>query len=264
MIAIAGQGLHSAAYSTVRFSVRAGAVAFRVAGVETPIDELEVADTARSSAVLLRDGRRLATVEHLFAALGGLRIRSDIVIDVEGPEVPLVDGGAQRFAKELIALGPTRSRPRLRVAREATLAVGGSRYEFAISNETSVVVDVDFDHPKIERHARWDGDSSDFVARIAPARTFGFEHEVEELLARGLASHVSPESVIVLGRDRVLSAGAPYEADEPARHKLLDLVGDMYLHGGPCVGIVRASKPGHAATHEAMKQALAAGILVRD
>ena len=112
------------------------------------------------------------------------------------------------------------------------------------------------------RHASWDGAPASFRSSFAPARTFGFFREVASLAERGLASHVAAESVVVIGDD-ILSAGRPFSADEPARHKLLDLAGDLYLHGGPPLGRVRAIRPGHAATHEAVRRALETGILDR-
>src|SRR5690606_8548586 len=115
---------------------------------------------------------------------------------------------------------------------------------------------------RLERHAAWRGDPDDFRERIAPARTFGFAHELDSLLARDLARHVDPASVVVLAVDRVLSAGPPFRADEPARHKLLDLIGDLYAHGGPPAGTVHAIRPGHAATHEAVRRALEEGIVL--
>jgi len=86
--------------------------------------------------------------------------------------------------------------------------------------------------------------------------------EVEELVRRGLARHVDPASVVVLAPDAVLSAGRAFTPDEPVRHKLLDLLGDLYLHGGPPLGCVRAHRPGHAPNARALRRALAEGVLV--
>ena len=110
-------------------------------------------------------------------------------------------------------------------------------------------------------HATWSGDRADFVARIASARTFGFAHEVDALLARGLAQHVAASSVVVIAPDVIHHAGRPFTADEPARHKLLDLIGDLYAHGGPFRGRIHATRPGHAATHAAMARAREEGVI---
>lgn len=261
MIVVEGQGLHGAAPSSVTFSRIDGPSLLVRGGVDARLDALTARASARSTHV---EGRvSVATVEHLFAAIAALGARRGLRIELDGPEVPLADGGARAFADAILALGIVRGPPRLRVARDADLDVGSSRYAFRCADGVSVEVYVAFDDARIAPHARWDGDPDDFVERIAIARTFGFEREIEELAGRGLASHVSPESVVVFARGAVLAAGRPYAADEPARHKLLDLVGDLGVHGGPPWGAVSATRPGHAATHEAVRRALDAGILAQ-
>ncbi len=262
-----GQGLHTGARSRVRFTARPGPVTLQVGEASATIDALTFDGASRSTRASTRDGRpAIGTVEHLFAALGGLFVRTGLRIEIEGPEVPLVDGGARAFvdAIERLTLEPTK--PSLVVVREGTIEVGRSVYSFAPGPEREpdrvhVAVEIDFDDPRLDRRADWYGDPADFRERIAPARTFGFAHEVEALAARGLASHVAPESVVVIAAAGVLHAGRPFRFDEPARHKLLDLIGDLYGHGGPPIGSVRALRPGHAATHEAVQRALSSGLL---
>ncbi len=266
---IVGYGLHTGAPGAVAFERCEGAVVLRAGGAEVAIDALAVVGTTRSTTVASADGKiRVATIEHVLAALAGLGIHAGVAVVIEGSEAPLADGGARAYADAIATLGVASSPPRLRIVRGGTVDVGASRYELRPNDATdgeaiAVEVEVDFDRPGLASSARWTGDPEDFRTRIAVARTFGFEREVEDLLARGLASHVTPESVVVIGDARVLSAGAPFTDDEPARHKLLDLVGDLYLHGGPPIGKIRALRPGHAATHEAMRLALAEGIVRR-
>jgi UDP-3-O-[3-hydroxymyristoyl] N-acetylglucosamine deacetylase len=261
-----GRGLHGGAPASVRFVREPGGVRLRAGGHEARLAELRFDGAGRSTTATTQDGRlRVRTVEHLFAALGAMSIRDGLVVEVDGPEVPLLDGCAGTYASALAALELAPSPPVLRVVRVGTLEIGRSRYELRPPEhptDVRVTVEVDFDDMQLERHARWSGDAADFRDRIAPARTFGFEHELGELLAKGLASHVSPESVVVLGRERVLSAGPPFRPDEPARHKLLDLIGDLYGHGGPPLGSVHAFRPGHAATHEAVQRGLEEGLLM--
>jgi len=236
---------------------------FRFGGLDVPRAELRVVETTRSTTVSGSDERaRLATVEHLCAALAGLSIHEGVLIEVEGPEVPLLDGAAATWCRALRALEVPAARSRLRVAKEGEVALGSSSYRFVPSDRVRVEVEIDFDDARLASTGVWNGEVDDFVARIATARTFGFEHEVADLVERGLASHVSPEAVVVIGSDRVLCAGAPFTADEPARHKLLDLVGDLWVHGGPPRGIVSATRPGHRSTHTAMAEAIARGIVV--
>lgn len=264
-LSLTGRGLHSGAPATVRFVQEAGPVRLRSGDAEAHVAELVLDGDRRSTTAATRDGRlTIRTVEHLFAALGAMSIRDGVVVEVDGPEIPLVDGCARAFIDALrsMALGP--SPPELRVERPGAIEVGASRYELEPPRhraEIDVEVEVDFGDARIERRARWTGEPADFRERIATARTFGFEHELDELRARGLASYVAPESVVVVTRERILSAGRPFRSDELARHKLLDLVGDLYAHGGPPLGRVRASRPGHAATHEAVRRGLESGLL---
>lgn len=278
---VEGQGLHTGVPSRVVFARSRGPVLFRGFGEggrsEYRRDELEVVDTTRSTTIAPRSTARrdpppparLSTVEHLFAAFGGLSIHDGVVVDVQSSagtavtEVPLVDGGASAFVAQLRALGARPSAPSLHVVASVSIDVGTSRYELAPSDGTRLEVEIDFGDARLARGAAWSGDAEDFSARIAPARTFGFAREVPELLARGLASHVAPESVVVVGDEGIFSAGPLFTADEPARHKLLDLVGDLWLYGGPPRGVVRAFRPGHAATHEVVERALASGALVQ-
>jgi UDP-3-O-[3-hydroxymyristoyl] N-acetylglucosamine deacetylase len=258
---VRGQGLHSAAPSAVRFERREGPLTVCIGNVVLPLGELVVVDTTRATTLASRDGRvRIGTVEHAFAALGGLGIYDGMLVTFEGPEVPLADGGAAHFCDALACVRASAG-PLLRVVRDSEIVVGASKYAFERGQEVCVEVDVDFHDERLSRVARWNGDANDFRLRVAPARTFGFEHEVADLLARGLASHVARESVVVIGKECIFSAGPFFLPDEPARHKLLDLVGDMYLWGGPPRGQVRAHRPGHTATHAAMKQALHDGIV---
>lgn len=262
MMRLEGQGLHSGAPAVVSLVRTPGPLLFEVDGVCALRDRLRVVDSERSTTVATEDGLvRMATVEHLFAALAALRIDSDLRVVLEGPEIPLLDGGAAAFVEALVRFDIAPSPPRLVVARAGEVVVDTSTYRFAPGPSVEVQVDVDFGDPRLARHAAWDG-TADGFSSVAKARTFGFEREVAALAARGLASHVSPESVVVIGEHRILSAGPPFSADEPARHKLLDLVGDLFLHGGPPRGLVLASRPGHRATHRAVAAALEAGLIL--
>jgi UDP-3-O-[3-hydroxymyristoyl] N-acetylglucosamine deacetylase len=208
-------------------------------------------------------GQRVSTVEHLLAACAGLGVHDGLSIEVEGAELPLLDGAARAWCDALEEVGVDATEPRLEVARDAEVKVGESRYAFHVASGIRVAVTIDFRDVRLAASAEWNGDARDFASRIAPARTFAFAHEVDALSDRGLASHVTPSSVVVIGHDSVLSAGAPFSADEPARHKLLDLVGDLFLYGGPPWGALSAHRPGHRATSAAMREALESGIVRR-
>jgi UDP-3-O-[3-hydroxymyristoyl] N-acetylglucosamine deacetylase len=199
-------------------------------------------------------------VEHVLAAVGGLGISSGLGIEVED-ELPLLDGGCARFADALVALELPRGRS-LRVTREATFEHGRARYRFAPGPCPIVRVEVDFPPPVGRQQASWEGDEEDFRHRIAPARTFGWLHEYEALRAAGRAAGVDLESVLVFDADGIVDGCQARGSDEPARHKLLDLIGDLALYRGPPLGLVEAFAPGHTASHAVAARALAEGVLV--
>jgi UDP-3-O-[3-hydroxymyristoyl] N-acetylglucosamine deacetylase len=266
-VRVEGVGLHTGALSCVTLRPSPGPTRLRADGVEARIDALEVVSTAGATTVATRAGTgagqlRIGTVEHAFAALAGLGLHDGVTLDVEGPELPLLDGGASAWCAALALLAVTPVRPRLRVTRPAAYDIGPSRYELApTGGAVEVSVRIDFDDRRLTPEATWHGDAADFVARIAPARTFALARDIDELARRGLARHVDPASVVLVTPDAILHAGRPFSADEPALHKLLDLVGDLYLHGGPPIGRVVAVRPGHAASARAILRAVEDGVL---
>jgi len=265
---VAGVGLHSGAPVRVVLRRRRGPVTLEAGGFEARIEELAVTSTVRATTVEAHGGAlRVGTVEHAFAALAGLGIREGIALSVDGPEMPLLDGGCAAWCDAIGRLRVTAGKSALRVARAAVLEVGLSRYEFTPGARVEVEVRMEldgFDEARVASGARWLGDPDDFRCRIAGARTFVFARDVGELVARGLARHVDPESVVVLAPEGILHAGRPFSSDEPARHKLLDLLGDLYLAGGPPIGGLRAVRPGHTANAIAARRARAEGIVVAD
>lgn len=248
----------------MRLSRAPGVVHFDTAHGHVGLEGLYIARTDRGVKVAARAAElELDLVEHLFSAFGGLGIYEGVAIRAFGPELPLLDGGAQSFASALKALGVSPRAPRLHVARPARLALGDSVYDFAPSRSRHLTVHVEF-AGRGEESASWDGTVAQFLKNIAPARTFGFRSEHRLLSSQGRAAHVDPHSVLILEEDgSVLPPAVPPSADELARHKLLDLVGDLYFFGGPPVGSLNASRPGHTATHAVVRQALDDGILER-
>lgn len=278
MISIEGVGLHTGRGSTLRIF---GApnhddiVVFRWPdGSCSRVDALVVdEEVERSTKLSTEDGAHsIQTVEHLFAALGALSIHRGLRIEVDGEEIPLSDGCARSFFDQLtvlvtmldVASSPRRRESaRMHIVKPGTIEVGASTYQLHPEGNT-LSVTIDFDDSRLVPFASWTvGDAADFRDRIAPARTFAFEREIGALLERGLANHVSPESIVVIGSQAVHYAGQPFTWDEPVRHKLLDLIGDLYAHGGPpAQGSIRATRPGHRATHRALAEAKARKLIV--
>lgn len=288
-VVVEGRGLHTGAWSRVTLCPAVGPVRLSVGAIETEIDRLSIAGTEWATTVevgteravelgteravevgqerattveVSADHIRVATVEHLLAALGGLGIREGLVFRVEGPECPLLDGGAAKWCELLAGMDLTPRSPPLRVVRDGVVQVGASRYEFRVAEGIDIHVHFETNDVRVTPEARWQGDPADFRARIAPARTFAFFDHIDRLALGGLARGVDPAAVILLAPDAIHCL-APYSPDEPARHKLLDLVGDSYLWGGPPLGRMRVLRPGHSANARALRQARTEGILAR-
>jgi UDP-3-O-[3-hydroxymyristoyl] N-acetylglucosamine deacetylase len=261
-----GRALHHGGLTAVSLHRRKGPSAFRAGGRVCSFASLQLARTDRGVCVALGSGGpSIDLVEHVAAAVGGLGLWGGVEIEVEGGEVPLLDGSARPFVEALTALGVARGTPPLRVAKGFEFRAGASRYRLAPAASTSVRVFVDFAHPLIGRQsAQWGGDPFEFVRYVAPARTFGFADEAVQLWRSGRAQGVDPSAVVVFTGDGLAPDCWLASADEPARHKLLDLIGDLALYGGPPVGGVVAERPGHGATHAFVREALAKGALVLD
>lgn len=262
-IALFGRGLHSGAWCGVRLRRSPGPVRFEVGGQHATFAECRVLRADHGVQLELAPGATVDLVEHLLAALGGLGIREGLTVSVSGPELPLLDGGGLGWARALGALALAPHAPRLEVVRALDVSVGASHYRFRPASTTSLEVDIAFDNPAIgAQSARWDGSAEAFVQQIAPARTFGFVRDGEALRRAGRASFVDPRSVLVFDDEGHTPELTPPPAPgELARHKLLDLIGDLYLFGGPPRGHVHALRPGHAATRVAVSEALRLGGL---
>lgn len=257
-----GRGLHSGERCSVALRRAPGPICFERDGAQASREELELVRLDRG--VRVRAPRldiEIDLVEHVFAALGGLHVQSGIAIEVRGPELPLLDGAALELAHAIRALEPPRAAPRLKVIRAGRIEIDESVYEFEPIDGIRIDVEVVFDAPALGvEKAGWDGTVARFLREIAPARTFGFRREAEMLRAIGRAAHVDPHAVIVLEDDGRAAEGGPLPG-ELGRHKLLDLIGDLYLYGGPPLGAVFARRPGHAATHAAVREAKQRGLI---
>jgi UDP-3-O-[3-hydroxymyristoyl] N-acetylglucosamine deacetylase len=265
-VTLSGVGLHSGLPATITLSRESGPVVFRTPLGDARLDELDVVRADHGVRVRAeRTGLDLDSVEHLIAALAGLSVRRGVVIAVDGAEVPLLDGGSLAFATALMALTPPRHAPALRVLTAGTVTVGASVYAFEPAPSVALEVEVAFDAAAIGvQRTAWDGTPEAFLSGVAWARTFGFRRDGAALLAMGRARGTDPRAVMVLRDDGTVEPpGEPARPSEFARHKLLDLVGDLGLFGGPPSGRLCATRPGHAATHRALSDALARGIVGR-
>lgn len=257
MIEVSGIGLHSGHRATVRFHQAEGPVRFRVNGLEIPARASAVVDTLRCTALGVGTAR-LATVEHLLGALWLKDLWRGLVIEVEGPEIPILDGSAREWLKALEPLPatplPPRSLPRpVRVQEQQGQLVAEPALEFRLS------VTITFKHPLIG-YRRFESPPSHLM-EVAEARTFGFIHDLEALRAQGLAHGASLENTLVYSQTSSLNT--PRLPDEPVRHKALDFLGDLYLAGAPFLGHFTVHRGSHR-LHVELARALEALVVGKE
>jgi UDP-3-O-[3-hydroxymyristoyl] N-acetylglucosamine deacetylase len=251
-----GTGIHGGRRSRVWLHREPGPLRFRVGGTLVAADVAHVVDTERCT-VLGAGGARVAVVEHLLAACHALGFWSGLLIEVEGDELPILDGSAAPWREALAVLGPPPPTPASwPVSRAIRWRSGGNAADSVIDilpGEAVLEVSIDFEHPAIGRQ-RWLGRRADYPA-LLPARTFGFARELAALQARGLAEGARPGSGILFTDEG--PSGPLRTADEPVRHKALDAIGDLALLGRPLGGRVRIHRGSHRAHIDAMRHFLA-------
>ena len=250
-VSCSGIGLHSGQRVTMSLKpARAGrGIRFRRAdlgGIEIPAT-VDNVDRLHYATALSRDAGTVETVEHLLAALVGTGV-DNVVVELNQPEVPIMDGSAASFVYLVHEAGLKRlTRPRryLKVLRPVSLTRGDKSIALYPSEHFKVTYTISFDHPLL-RHMTHTlrVTQESFVDEIAPARTFGFLKEVEMLRKKGLALGGSLDNAIVLGETGILNNSLRFE-DEFVRHKILDAIGDLALLGSPVIGHLVAHRGGH-------------------
>ncbi|ODN68596.1 UDP-3-O-acyl-N-acetylglucosamine deacetylase [Methylobrevis pamukkalensis] len=198
--------------------------------------------------VIGRDGLTIATVEHLMAALRAMEV-DNVEVEVDGPEVPILDGCSDSFVAALTETGLSllpAPRRALRVLKPVRVEQGDAFAELVPFEGCRYDVTIDFTDPVIGRQScLLDLTPAAFRGDIARARTFGFMSDVEKLWKVGYALGSSLENSVAIGEGRVLNPEGLRWADEFARHKTLDAVGDLALAGMPFIGHYRSYKGGH-------------------
>ena len=196
-----------------------------------------------------REGVSVATVEHLLAALAGAEI-DNVVVELDGPEVPVMDGSAEPFLFLIERAGIVEQdapRRAIKVLKPVRVADENRMAALTPASGFSVSFKIDFPDEVVKRQdISLSLDSESFRTEIARARTFGFLEDVERLRAAGLARGGSLDNAVVVSGTKVLNKDGLRYADEFVRHKVLDAVGDLYLAGGPIVGHFRGVRSGHA------------------
>src|SRR5690606_33214154 len=205
-------------------------------------------------------GDHVATVEHLMAALLAMGV-DNVAIEIDGPEVPIMDGSATAFVDAFRQAGIVElaeKRRYIRIVKPVRIESGSSWAEFQPYDGTRFEIDIDFDSPAIGRQSLAIDLAPDVFAReIARARTFGFIKDVERLWAAGYALGSSLENSVVIGEDHsVINAGGLRYPDEFVRHKMLDAAGDPALAGARSLGCFRSSRGGHRVNAAALRHLL--------
>ncbi|MHB2167556.1 UDP-3-O-acyl-N-acetylglucosamine deacetylase [Alsobacter sp. R-9] len=191
----------------------------------------------------------VATIEHLLAALSGLGV-DNVLVEIDGPEVPIMDGSAAPFVEALDQVGLVRqdaTRRFIKVLKPVRVEQGRAFAELRpFARGFRLEVEIDFDTPVIGRQKRvMDLEAGTFRKEIARARTFGFMRDVERLWKAGFALGASLENTVALGDDGVINEEGLRYADEFVRHKTLDAVGDLALAGAPLLARYRSYCGGH-------------------
>ena len=267
LISASGVGLHTG--RKVRISLRPAAIdtgiVFRRIDLGSPVDIPARADAVgetRLSSCLVRGEAKVYTVEHLMSALGGLGV-DNAYVDLDGPEVPIMDGSAAPFVLLLQQAGiveQAAAKKFLRIKRAIGVTEGDKWARFEPYEGYRLSFSIDFKHPVIDRSTQSvsvDFAETSYLKEIGRARTFGFMHDIENLRENGLALGGGLDNAVVLDEFRVLNAEGLRFTDEFIRHKLLDAVGDLYLLGKPLLGAFSAHKSGHALNNKLARALLA-------
>jgi len=262
-----GVGLHSGekVYLTLKPAPVDTGIVFRRTDLD-PVVEIKacaecVGDTMLST-TLVKDGVRVATIEHLLSAMAGLGI-DNCYVELSASEVPIMDGSAGPFVFLLQSAGiseQSAAKRFIRIKREVTVEEDGKSATFLPFEGFKVSFGIDFDHPVFKGRAQTatvDFSSTSFVKEVSRARTFGFMKDIEKLRSMNLALGGSVDNAIVVDEYKILNEdGLRYE-DEFVKHKVLDAIGDLYLLGNSLIGEFRGVKSGHDLNNRLLRRLLA-------
>ena len=269
---VAGVGLHTGAQvrATIRPAPPNTGIVFRRSDVQpgtcVKACPANVVDT-QLAVTLGVNGTRIATVEHLMAAFAGLGI-DNAVVDLAGPELPIMDGSAAQFTEWLDEAG-TAAQPApkryLKVTREVCYRDGDAMAKLTPHDGFRAEYTMRYDHhPYLStangsgprQHATVDFATGSFAEDLSRARTFGFLSDVEQLWAEGLARGGSLDNAIVIDDHGILNEGGLRFGDELPKHKILDAIGDLYLCGYAVLGAFTGNQSGHASNHGLLRRLL--------
>ncbi|MGD1073309.1 MAG: UDP-3-O-acyl-N-acetylglucosamine deacetylase [Bryobacteraceae bacterium] len=261
-VEVSGVGLHSGVPVRLRMSpAPAGSgIVFRRPDLENfpiPASWKHVARVSYATS-LMRQGVLISTTEHLLSTLYSFGI-DNVTLEVDNLEVPILDGSGKPFVEMLRAAGLRqlrRKRRYLRIRRPVTVEDGRKRISILPHDSFRLTCDIDFPRPIGRQSIEMEVTPERYAAELSPARTFGFDRELDQLREMGLIRGASLSNAVCFADDGVLNPEGLRFADECCRHKALDLIGDLALIGRPLLGHVIAERAGHA-----MHTALVAKIM---
>ena len=265
---IAGVGVHTG--RRVRLAVRPAPSGTGIVFVRTDITDRDnrirvsgeaVVDARLNTMIENGAGVRLSTIEHLMAAFAALGV-SNAVVEVDGPELPILDGSALEFVKLLDRAGfrpqPTPQRY-IEILETVHIVEGDKHAALMPCDRYEMRFEIDFPSAVIGNQViDFVVDEPTFRKEIMACRTFGFAHEVEALRKAGLARGGSLENAVVIDGDEILNPGGLRMEREFVRHKALDAIGDLYVLGAPLLGRYEGYKAGHALNNKLVRALLAA------
>lgn len=261
-ISISGVGLHTGRKATItlRPAQENTGYLFVSRDADPPVEILatfdRVVDTILATTIG-RDGFKISTVEHLIAAFRGMDL-DNVIVEVDGGEVPIMDGSAAPFVYMIRKAGiveQERLRKYIIVNKTVSFEEGDKFIKISPFQGFQIDFTIDFPHPAIGRQSlSFNFSPENFEKEIARARTFGFYKEVEFLKKKGLALGGSLENAVVVGNDGVINQEGLRMVDEFVRHKILDLIGDIALLGYPVLGKIEAYKSGHDLNNKLCKE----------
>lgn len=268
IIQATGVGLHTGrkVTLTLRPAVANTGVIYRRTDLHPPVDfpadAKSVQDTMLCTCLVNEDNVRISTVEHINAALAGLGI-DNIIVEVDAPEIPIMDGSASPFVYLLLDAGIEElnsAKKFLRIIKPVRVENGDKWAELTPFNGFSLDFTIDFNHPAIDSSSqryKMNFSADAFVREISRARTFGFMRDIEQLQSKGLCLGGSMDCAIVVDDYRVLNDDGLRFEDEFVRHKMLDAIGDLFMCGNNIIGAFTAFKSGHALNNQLLQTVLA-------
>jgi UDP-3-O-[3-hydroxymyristoyl] N-acetylglucosamine deacetylase len=262
-IGCSGVGLHSGAKVTMLIhpAEANSGIQFKrtdISGGQAVIDASwrNVVESQLCSTIANENGVGVQTIEHLMAAFAGIGI-DNALVEINGPEMPIMDGSAAPFVFLIECAGIAEQNTRrhgIKINKPITVTGDDCQATLLPGNGFSVGFDIAFASPLVASQEYFvEFVNGTFKTEISAARTFGFEHEVAAMRAGGLLLGGSLDNAVVVSGEKVLNDSGLRYGNEFVRHKILDSVGDLYLAGAPLIGHFRGSRSGHAMNHRLLE-----------